>query len=149
MLEILYYFSILYIDNKTKKTYKKRKATMKFSVINTLPRQDESQTLVNENTFTTTTSGVVGTNAVDTVSELLKAINTIAAQTTFLAINAAIEAAHAGESGKGVSTLAREAQNLAESTARNSKAISGSLKNIMAQMQNAKDSTQVFSLATA
>jgi len=68
---------------------------------------------------------------IEGISSAIQIISSIAANTNLLSMNAAIEAAHAGDAGRGFSVVADEIRRLSESTRSNSIDISRTLKNII------------------
>ena len=93
---------------------------------------------------TTRTVGKLGDSSQE-IATVIKLINGIAEQTNLLALNATIEAARAGEAGKGFAVVASEVKELAQETARATEDISQRVEAIQADTAGAVEAISQIS----
>jgi len=80
--------------------------------------------------------------AAEKIGDVIGLITEIAEQTNLLALNATIEAARAGEAGKGFAVVASEVKNLANQTAKATDEISQQIASIQSATRNAVQATE-------
>lgn len=104
-----------------------------------LQRLNQRATIINEQASSSMEAAHILDKTASGISQLVSSIQEISDQTNLLALNAAIEAARAGEAGRGFAVVADEVRNLASKTHSASEQVEELVRKVLDQTHAIKD----------
>lgn len=131
-------------SEKTKNVSTSAKKSLEISKVGNKATEDTLQGMnVINNQMQEIAESIIGlSEQSQNISELIESVDTISEQSNILAVNASIEAAKAGEHGKGFSIVAQEIRNLAEQSKQGTKQIRNILRDIQKAANTAVMTTE-------
>ncbi|MEJ8554565.1 methyl-accepting chemotaxis protein [Tepidibacter sp. Z1-5] len=131
-------------SEKTKNVSNSAKKSLEISKVGSKATEDTLQgmNVINSQMQEIAESIIALSEQSQNISELIESVDNISEQSNILAVNASIEAAKAGEHGKGFSIVAQEIRNLAEQSKQGTKQIRNILRDIQKAANTAVMTTE-------